>query len=79
MVNQHVFHAIQYNDIPIEDRNKIINSHMFNKEKFLPTGEFEKIKARLVADTVPDEEKMSPTVAVSSILLLAAIAGTSNM
>ena len=84
MISQKVFHAVEYNDIPLKERSKIIRSHMFVKEKFLPNGEFEKIKARLVADgrgqdEVHDAEKTSPTVSVSSIFLLAAMAGTKSM
>ena len=84
MINHKVFHAVSYANIPLEERRKIIRSHMFIKEKFLPNGDFEKIKARLVADgrgqdAVHDSEKTSPTVSVSSIFLLAAIAGAKNM
>ena len=49
---QKVFHAVSYEEIPILERSKIINSHIFMKEHFLPNGEFEKIKTRLVAEYV---------------------------
>ena len=49
------------------NRSRIIRSQMFLKEKFLPTGEFEKLKARLVAkgdqqDKNLYEDLSSPTV-----------------
>ena len=49
------------------DRTRIIRSQMFLKEKFLPSGVFEKLKARLVAggdqqDKNLFEDLSSPTV-----------------
>lgn len=60
---------------------KVIRSSMFLKEKFLSTGEFEKLKARLVAgghmqdrSIYADREISSPTVNTSSVFMVAAIA-----
>ena len=39
------------------DRGRIIRSQMFLKEKYLPTGEFEKLKARLVAGGGPTGQR----------------------
>ena len=52
---------------------------MFLKEKILPTGEFEKFKARLVAggdqqDMNLYEDLSSPTVSTSAVLTVLAIA-----
>ena len=57
----------------------IIRSQMFLKEKFLPSGVFEKLKARLVAggdqqDKNLYEDLSSPTVSTSAVLTVLAIA-----
>jgi hypothetical protein len=50
MINFHVIVMIpeMYENIPHRDRGRIIPSHMFLKWKYTPSGEFIKIKARLV-------------------------------
>jgi hypothetical protein len=58
----------------------VIRSSMFLKEKFDATGNFEKLKARLVAggdmqDPSDYDDISSPTAATSSIFILAALAG----
>jgi hypothetical protein len=50
MERGNVMSPIQYRDIPISYRNNIIPLHMFLKDKYLSTGEYDKTKARLVAD-----------------------------
>ena len=57
----------------------IIRSSLFLKEKFLSTGEFEKLKSRLVAggnmqDRSLYDDVSSPTATTSSIFLVASIA-----
>jgi hypothetical protein len=52
---------------------------MFFKEKFSPTGEFEKLKARLVAGGDQQDKSLyddisSPTVATTAVFMIAAIA-----
>ena len=52
---------------------------MFLKEKFLPTGEFEKLKARLVAGGDQQDKNLyddlsSATVSTSAVLTVLAIA-----
>ena len=59
--------------------SKIIRSSMFLKEKFSSTGEFEKLKARLVAggnmqDRTEYDDVSSPTATTSSVFIAAAIA-----
>jgi hypothetical protein len=76
MIVLDVWEAISRNDVPLEERNKIVPSHVIFKEKYLPSGEFEKLKARLVADGNREdishiERKLSssPTVATSSVMI----------
>jgi len=56
----------------IKARTKILKSHMFVVEKYLANGNFDKMKARLVADGRDQDaemypDKSSPTVAVHSV------------
>jgi hypothetical protein len=60
---------------------KVIRSSMFLKEKYTPTGEFDKLKARLVAgghmqDRSLYDDVSSPTVATTSVFIIAAIASS---
>ena len=64
-----------------QDQKRIIRSSMFFKEKYLSTGEFEKLKARLVAggnmqdrSVYSQEDTEAPTVALQSVYTVAAIA-----
>jgi hypothetical protein len=62
----------------IKGGTKILRSHMFVVEKFLATGEFDKMKARLVADGRDQEssmypDKASPTVAIHSVFTVLGI------
>jgi hypothetical protein len=43
------WNAVHYSSLSYKQRKKLIRSHMFIEEKFLSSGEFEKLKARLVA------------------------------
>ncbi len=67
-------------DIPRD--TKILRSHMFVVEKFLASGEHDKMKARLVADGRGQDpslypDKSSPTVSIHSLFtVLAMYAGT---
>ena len=49
MLDKKVWKPVMIRDLSEEDRKKIIPSSIFLKEKFKPSGEFEKLKARLVA------------------------------
>jgi hypothetical protein len=56
----------------IKAGTKILKSHMFVVEKYLANGEFDKMKARLVADDRDQDaamypDKSSPTVAIHSV------------
>jgi hypothetical protein len=56
----------------IKAGTKILKSHMFLVEKYLANGEFDKMKARLVADGRDQDaamypDKSSPTIAIHSV------------
>ena len=64
-----------------EQRRKVITSKMFLKEKFLSTGEFDKLKSRLVAGGHRQDRRQyeeweitSPTVSMASVYMISAIA-----
>ena len=66
-------------DLTYKQLKAVIRSSMFLKEKYLSTGEFEKLKARLVAgghmqDKSLCDDLSSPTVATSAVFMVAAIA-----
>jgi hypothetical protein len=65
----------------IKTGTKILKSHMFVVEKYLATGEYEKTKARLVADGRDQDadmypNKSSPTVAIHSVFTVLGMAGS---
>jgi hypothetical protein len=76
-----VFHQVLLRNLSDTQRRSIIRSKMFLKEKFFPSGLFDKLKSRLVAggdmqdrsDYVEDETS-SPTVSLSSVYLVASVA-----
>ena len=76
-----VFEPINVKTLSKGQLIKIIRSSLFLKEKFYPHGEFEKLKSRLVGgghmqdrSLYSDDDTSSPTVSVTSILTVAAIA-----
>ena len=52
MVNKNVWTPIDGRLLTAEERRSIIRSNMFLKEKYLTSGEFDKLKARLVAGAI---------------------------
>jgi hypothetical protein len=79
LINKKVFHPIDVNKLSTKERRAIIRSSMFLKEKFLSNGDFEKLKARLVAggdqqDKSIYEDISSPTVATQSVFMVSGIA-----
>lgn len=61
------------------EKHRIIRSQMFLKEKYLPTGVFEKLKARLVAGGNQQDKELyddlsSPTVSTSAVMTVFSIA-----
>jgi hypothetical protein len=74
---------IRKRDLTFKQLKSVIRSSMFLKEKYLSTGEFEKLKARLVAggdqqDRSLYEDVTSPTVATTAVYMIAAIAAREN-
>ena len=78
MVDKRVWSYQMPGKLSREERRKIITCSMFLKEKFLANGVFEKLKSRLVAhgNQQPKEgvKASSPTVDISSVFVLAAVA-----
>ena len=79
MIEKKVWRPVLVSSLSGTDRSRIICSQMFLKEKFLPTGEFEKLKARLVAggdqqDKNLYEDLSSPNVSTSVVLIVLTIA-----
>ena len=74
-----VFEAVDVGKLTFEERKSIIPSKLFLKEKYTATGEFDKLKARLVAgghrqDRDVFDNISSSTVSTSSVMMVAAIA-----
>jgi hypothetical protein len=53
MITKRVWTPIDGKRFTAEERSRVIRSSMFLKEKYLASGEFEKLKARLVAGEGP--------------------------
>lgn len=63
---------------------QILPCHMLTTEKYSPTGEFIKVKSRLVANGKFEEEdafkdNYAPTVAPAAVMLIASIAAMENL
>jgi hypothetical protein len=76
-----VFKQVKLSGLSRKERRRIIRSKMFLKEKFLSSGDFDKLKARYVAgghmqrkEEYDSDETSSPTVGLSSVYLVASIA-----
>jgi hypothetical protein len=79
MLDKKVWHGVKLSNLNHKQRRKIIRSKMFMKEKFLPSGEFDKLKARIVSGGDQQDRSFygdvsSPTVALSSVFMVASIA-----
>ena len=75
------WHPVRYSSLSFKQKSKVIRSHMFLKEKYFSNGEFEKLKARLVAgghmqdrSSYGESDFAAPTVALSSVYMVAAVA-----
>ena len=78
-----VFVPVKASSLSFFQIKKVIRSSVFFKEKYLSTGEFEKIKARLVAgghmqDKTVYEDISSPTVSTTAAFIVIAIAAKEN-
>jgi hypothetical protein len=83
MIKKGVWTPIDSRTLSTPERNRVIRSSMFLKEKYRPTGEFEKLKARLVAgghmqDKTLYDDLSSPTVGTSSVFTVLTIAAHEN-
>ena len=81
MVEKKVWAPVNVQRLPSEEKARIIRSSMFLKEKFLASGKFEKLKARLVAggdqqDKTLYDDLPAPTVGTSSVFTLLSIAAS---
>jgi Reverse transcriptase (RNA-dependent DNA polymerase) len=79
MITKGVWTPIDGRKLTAEERSRIIRSSMFLKEKYLTSGEFEKLKARLVAGGDQQDKDMyddlsAPTVSTSSVFTILTIA-----
>lgn len=79
MITKRVWTPVHLSSLSAEDRQGIIRSSMFIKEKFDSAGSFEKLKARLVAggnqqDKTLYDDLAAPTVSTSSVFALLSIA-----
>jgi hypothetical protein len=73
------FSGVKASSLSPEQLRRAIRSQLFFKEKFLPDGQFDKLKARLVAgghmqDRALFPDVSSPTAATESVLMVATIA-----
>ncbi len=50
MMEKHVWHGVVVSDLTRNERDKVIRCFVFLKEKFTASGEYDKLKAKLVAD-----------------------------
>ncbi len=78
-----VLQLLHYADLTPEQRERIIHSSLFLKEKYSETGELERIKARLVAsgnemDRALYSAGSSPTVATEAVAILLAQSAAYN-
>ena len=76
-----VFEPVKLDGLSMTQKKRIIRAFIFLKEKFLPDGKFDKLKARLVAgghlqdkSLYADEEINSPTAALQSVFMVATLA-----
>jgi hypothetical protein len=80
--NEKGWRPIRIRDLTARQKTRMVRSFLFLKEKYTSTGEFEKLKARLVAGgnlqdraEYTEAETSSPTVSQSALYMVAAIAG----
>ena len=72
-------HPINFRKLKHKELRKIIRSSFFLKEKYLPNGEFDKLRGRLVAGGNMQDKSLyddisSPTASIPAVFMVAAIA-----
>ena len=83
MLTKKVWTPVDVKSLPYDEKKRINRSSMFLKEKFLASGEFENLKARLVAGGDQQDESLyddlsAPTVGTSSVFTILSIAAFEN-
>jgi hypothetical protein len=78
LLDINAFKFIRFDGVPAQHRDRIVNSHMFLKEKFKADGSFDRMKARLVAgghliDADSIGNTRAPTVQTTNVRLMLAI------
>ena len=86
MLNKDVFTAKHISELTAEERKEIIPSMLNLKDKYSASDVFEKLKGRLCAgghrqnrEKYTPEETAAPTAALTSILMVAALAAHKNL
>ena len=79
MLTKGVWTPVDGRQLTAEEKCRVIRSSMFIKEKFLSSGEFEKLKARLVVGGDQQDKNLyddlsAPTVSTCSVLTVLSIA-----
>ena len=79
MLDKRVWTPVLTRSLTQDQRKAVIRSSMFLKEKISPTGQFEKIKARLVAGGDQQDKSLysnlsAATAATGSVSMVSAIA-----
>ena len=79
MIDEKVWTPVRMSVLTNTEKHSIICSQMFLMEKYLPNGEFEKLKARLVAGGNQQDKDLydnlsSPTVPTSVVMTVFSIA-----
>jgi hypothetical protein len=80
ILEKETIRGVKFTNLSSAQRRRIIRSHMFIKEKYLPTGVCEKLKARFVAGgdgqdrSLYSESQLSSKVSTTSVFLVAALA-----
>lgn len=83
MLDKRVWTPVHVSSLSVTEKRSIIRSQIFLKEKYLPTGKFEKLKARLVAGGNQQDKDLyddisSPTVSTSAVMTVFAVAAHEN-